>query len=495
MNNNRHWGRVLAITLLCVCAGAGNVRAQSFEEYGQRIMSEFDSYAKKIDDAYGQYRDRINAEFADYLRQTWPQYESQPAQPVPDSPEPPRPVVKDPDVQPSDDPLPFDRVAPAPEPVAPPKPVLPLPETQPQTPDAPALEFVFYGAECRVPLEERHQFRLAGISENDVADGWQMLSAQSYLPVISECLAWRDRLHLCDWGYVNFVERMCTSFFPAQQNEARLMQMYILTQSGYKVRIGRADNNLVLLLPSKETIYEYPYIDINGVNYYITDPSMGRSSLYVHNREFPKEQFFSLQLGELPQLPLAMAPSRHLASKLDAGVEAEVAVNRNLIRFYNDYPLSSNWDIYAKASLSSEVKKQLYPALARSIAGKTRPEAANVLLHFVQTAFDYQTDEEQFGSERALFGDETFFYPYSDCEDRAILYAILVRELLGLDAVLLHYPGHLAAAVCFESEIAGDHLYVDSKRYTVCDPTYINANVGQAMPQYKTTPATVVKIR
>ncbi len=122
-----------------------------------------------------------------------------------------------------------------------------------------------------------------------------------------------------------------------------------------------------------------------------------------------------------------------------------------------------------------------------SIAGKNKSAAANILLHFVQTAFEYATDDEQFGVERPLFADETLFYPYSDCEDRAILYSILVRELLGLDVVLLHYPNHLATAVCFDTEVPGDYLQVDGIRYIVCDPTYINADIGQAMPQFKQT--------
>ena len=89
----------------------------------------------------------------------------------------------------------------------------------------------------------------------------------------------------------------------------------------------------------------------------------------------------------------------------------------------------------------------MYPKLTQQIKGKSQKDAANILIDFVQTAFEYQTDDVQFGYERPLFADETFFYPYSDCEDRSILFAHLVKDLLGLDVVLLYYPGHLATAV------------------------------------------------
>lgn len=87
-----------------------------------------------------------------------------------------------------------------------------------------------------------------------------------------------------------------------------------------------------------------------------------------------------------------------------------------------------------------------------------------------------------------------FFHPYSDCEDRAILYAVLVRDLLGLKTVLLHYPGHLAAAVRFDEEVTGDYMLIDGARYTVCDPTYIGADIGMAMPQYRHVAADVFRL-
>ena len=529
--NSLH-AKILITGLLCAFCGGQEMHAQSFDEYRRRMQSEFGQYKSDKEREFKEYRDRINAEFAEFMRQAWPEYKSKPAEPVPDRPEPPAPVVKKPDTPPSNDPIPFDEVKPAPKPVAPPQPAVPLPKPEPQPepepqpgpnsgpqpakpgapsapsvpsspssprpakPDRPAFAFTFYGAKCEVPLESSHRFTLSGAGEEAVADGWMALSSDDYLPVVAQCMDYRDKLHLPDWGYVRFVEQLTTAFFPASQtNEARLMQMYILTQSGYKVRIARVGSKLVLLLPSKEVIYQYPYLNIGGVNYYLVDTSLGQTSLNVFNREFPKEQDFSLRIAELPALPVSGTSPRHLQSKLDKELAAEVSVNRGLIAFYNDYPVSSCWDIYANASLSSRAKEQLYPALRNSIAGKSKPAAANILLHFVQTAFDYATDDKQFGTERPLFADETLFYPYSDCEDRAILYSILVRELLGLDVVLLHYPGHLATAVCFDTEVTGDYMMIAGKRYTVCDPTYINADIGQAMPQFKQTAAKVIQTR
>ncbi len=474
---------------------AGSVWGQTFEEYKKRVEQDFAAYKAEEWRKFKEYRDKVNAEFAEYMRQAWTKREAEPAIPVPERPKPPKPVVKDPNRQPVYEPLPFDGVLPAPKVVPIPKPVAPLPDVVAPK-KRPTFSFQFYGTPCRVPLAEEHRFTLKGTDENNVADAWTFLSSDSYFPVFVACVKLRADLQLCDWGYVRLVERMSEAFFPAERrNEARLLQMYLLTQSGYKVRIARTGEQLALLLPSKDEIYEYSYLNLNGEKYYVIDPSLRQRSFHVFEREFPEEQLFSLQIPSHPLLTTAPSEPRRLTSQRYPDLSVEVTVNRNLIAFYDDYPQSNAWDVYVRASLDEEVKEELYPALQKAIAGKSQAEAANVLINFVQTAFEYQTDQEQFGeSQRALFADETLYYPYSDCEDRAILYSVLVRELLGLDVVLLFYPGHLATAVCFGEDVLGDYFAIEGRRYVVCDPTYINAGIGESMPQYKTAKAKVIRL-
>ena len=140
------------------------------------------------------------------------------------------------------------------------------------------------------------------------------------------------------------------------------------------------------------------------------------------------------------------------------------------------------WAMYAMTPISNEVKASLYPTLESKLQGLSEADAANRLLNFVQTAFEYEYDEVVWGGERALFAEESLHYPYCDCEDRSILYSHLVRDLLGLKVALVYYPGHLATAVCFNEEVQGDYLSIDNHRFIICDPTYINAPIGANMP-------------
>ncbi|MFR9585152.1 MAG: hypothetical protein SNG34_00360 [Rikenellaceae bacterium] len=532
-----------------------SVSAQTYEEYLHAERERYTEYVDKHDSEFKAFRDKVNAAYAEQMGKAWESVNA--AEPIiPELiPEPIDPIVAAPDATVTSDPLMVDKIV-IPSTVqapAPPKPMVERPVKSPEavtipearvavespiidhlkpqeydpaqvpsvemnfesiTDAAPSkievaaqasqtdcqpvnsgFEFAYYGTKCYITIDESHRFSLSKVSESAVANSWKTLSEDRYTQIILDALDWRDYLQLSDWGYVRFVEAFAQSFFGASGlNEARVMQMFILVQSGYEARIARADSNLVLLLPFSADVYSYVYLEIEGEKYYVMDRNIQGGSLAIFNHKFPNEQRLSLSQVAAPKLDIVLTPKRRLSSNRYDSLSVEVSTNENLIKFYNDVPHNSSWSGYSRASLSSEVKGDLYPTFTEQLAGKSQSEAANMLLNFVQTAFEYKTDGEQFGVERPLFGDESIYYPYSDCEDRSILYSILVRDLLGLEVVLLDYPEHIATAVHFEQQVEGDYLMIDGKKFLVCDPTYIGAQIGLTMPQYKSVSATVIAL-
>lgn len=535
---------LILASFLIPCLMSSKASAQSFEEYKRQQQAKYNSYVQKKTEEYRAYRDRVNAEYADFMRRAWKQEEVQPAKPLPQRPEPPKPEVRKPLDIPQFEAIPFGEVqAPKVPEIPKPEPIIPIdeldrlvitapeelteevpksepeqeeqpqpdnkpkdekkPETKPQEEKKPdnkplsakpeEFSFNWCGQTWRVPLGKPHRFRLKSVSENDVADVWQMLSGAKYAGVVAACLKIRDRYQLPDWGYLRFLEAMAEAFMPGMQSEARLLEMFILVQSGYQARIARSDGQLYLLVPSSGDIFEYSYISLGGRNFYITDNRSRHGSFYIYERNFPREQPFAWQIRQLP-LFSSNPKTRTLQGQRYPEVRATVEVSKSLVDFMNGYPRCNDWNLYALASLSEQAKKSLYPALQQYLEGKDKKGAVDILLDFVQTAFVYQTDDRQFGEERSLFGDETLYYPYCDCEDRSILFSILVRELLGLDVVLLNYPNHVATAVCIGDDVKGDYVMLDGRRYVVCDPTYIGSYVGEAMPSFKKTKATIIKL-
>jgi hypothetical protein len=175
-------------------------------------------------------------------------------------------------------------------------------------------------------------------------------------------------------------------------------------------------------------------------------------------------------------------------------INYSLQANKNLIDFYETFPCV-DFAIYASAPLNKiflqSAKEQILP----KISGKSQEEAVNFILHFVQYAFQYKTDDEQYGYEKWNFAEETFVSNYSDCDDRAIFFAQIVKNLLGMKVVLVHYPQyHLATAVKFDNQqINGTYITIDDSKYLICDPTYISASIGMAMPQLRDIQIEVIK--
>ena len=470
---------------------------EQFERQKGAARQQYDAAKRKAEDEYAAFRKKANEEYAAAVQRAWQQMGVEPAVPKPKEPAPPRPQKPPQDEKPTTDPLPKGDVVPQPQETDP----VPLPAIPEADVQAPTMQFAMYGTTCSVHTDvEGLRFTLSSVDEKGVSAAWKQLSQKKYDGLLHDCIAQCETLHLSDWGYLQLLGRMSEQLVGKGSNEAVLLQMYLLAQSGYRVRLARKDNRLVLLMPFNHTIYNYAYITIDGIKHYVLS-STKTGNVSVCQVAFPRERMADIRMTQLPTLGSEGASAsstanrqRTLRGEKFGTMKATVEVQQSLIDYLGDYPLSDAWDYYALAGLSDQVKGTLYPALRSQIEGKSMKKAATMLLDFVQTAFDYATDQEQFGYERPLFADESIYYPKNDCEDRSIFYSILVRDLLGLDVVLVHWPGHLATAVAFSETVEGDYFTIDGRRYTVCDPTYIGAGVGGTMPQFKNVEAKLVKL-
>lgn len=493
---------ILLLTLALAGAVSAQVDRSQYERQRQQMREQFERQKgqarqqyndarKKAEEEYAAFRKKANEEYVAAMQKAWQKMGVKPAEERPKELEPPKPQRPRPDRQPTLDKLPQANVVP---PIPAPKPVPAPPLRMPET-EAPTMSFALYGTGCTVHTSSDDlTFRLSDIDEKTVADAWKSLSNEKYDALLRDCLERRDELHLGDWGYVQLLKAATEKLMGKGSNEAVLLQVYLLAQSGYDVRVARANDRLVLLMPFSHKIYGYSYTIAGDKDYYILSREKPKS-LQVCNVSFPREKVAEILMGELPVLSGKKQPARTFAAERFGTMKADIATDKNLIDFLNEYPLSSAWNYYSLAGLSEGVKASLYPTLRSQLEGKSVKKQVTMLLDFVQTAFDYATDKDQFGYERPLFGDESFYYPRNDCEDRSILFSILVRDLVKLDVVLVHWPGHLATAVAFPEQVEGDYFTLDGRNYTVCDPTYIGAGVGMTMPDFKNVNAELILLK
>ncbi|MBR1774916.1 MAG: hypothetical protein IJ759_05260 [Bacteroidales bacterium] len=464
-----------------------------YDKFKQKANEQYERFKQKSDKNYNDFKDKANKQYAEFMERAWKQYNAF-AGITPPKNEPIPPVVmpeEDRNKPVIDNNKPIDEVI-KPQPVVPqPEPVEPIKEEK-QEDKGQTFSFRFYGTDIKTTFFDNYKYSLGGTSEKQIAQGWKTLSLPKYNHLINECLKIRKDYRLNDWAYLQMLDNLSVSIMNKQCNEATLLMAYLYCQSGYKMRLGESENKLYMLYATQSTVYGVSYYVVNADIYYLYK---GEKVEYIRICEaaFPKEKEMSFQLKQEPLLAMQTSSFRTLQSSRYPEVKANVRVNKNLINFYDKYPtcaingdFGTRWAMYANTPLSDEAKNTLYPALKRVLQGKSTKESAEMLLNFVQTSLVYEYDDKVWGEDRAFFAEETLFYPYADCEDHAILYSRLVRDLLGIKAVLIYYPNHLATAICLNSSnVKGDYLLIDNERYYIADPTYIGAPIGLQMPDLR----------
>lgn len=461
------------------------------------FYAQYEKFSKHAKAEYEDYRAQCNAEYVKFLERAWKEYKVLPSIPRP------KDEVVPPTIMPRQDKnkkqakeIPIENVV---------SPILSLPQPKPISPiyendkvEEKNFSFSYMGTTCEVRLLKDLNIRMSGCESCMIATIWKQLATNAMDNTIRDFLALRLKMQLCDWAYLNLIDTFAKAFC-GHGNEAVIMAAFIYSQSGYKMRLGRDCEKLYLLYGSKHGIYEKGYIVIEGINYYPLDDKVER--MEISDFSFPQEQSMSLYIENAQKFTIRPSAKRKLASEQYHDVTIDSQVNLNLIQFYNTYPSSevngnfmTRWKMYADTPMDESVSQMLYPDIKNKIEGLSDVQAVNQILNWVQTAFQYEYDDKVWGHDRAFFAEETLYYPYCDCEDRAILFTRLVRDLLGLKCILVYYPGHLASAVCLKQQVNGDYISLDGDVYTICDPTYIGAPVGITMPEMDNRSAKVIKL-
>lgn len=470
----------MTIRTLLIAAVAG----AAFTAAAQSPREQYEAFKNQARQEYNNFREQCNSRYADYLASAWQKVKQSPEIPKPkeEPPVPPKPYEEESkptppiDIKPSVVPPP-----PAPEPQ--PVPVSPVKEVPDKNVRPVNVDFYELSIGVRMP---EAGIRLGACSPSEVANAWRALSADRRLDnTLRDCLEARIRYGMSDWTYLQFLDKLAHKI-TSGENEAIFLMAWLFCQSGYQMRLAADGRRLHMLYGSKHTVFDTPAYSLDGV-YFYPYGSMPEQ-LSVANNIFEGETPMSFIISQEQKLGTSLTDVREVKSKKYPDVKIQSCVPKALLEFYSTYPSSkygdnfmTQWAIYANNPMAEATRKAIYPDLLNILEGLSKKEKVERLLNLVQTGFRYDYDTNVWGCERAFFAEETLFYPFSDCEDRAILFSRLVRDLVGLDVALVHYPGHLATAVCFDEDAPGDYMILNGRKFVISDPTYIGAPIGAQM--------------
>jgi hypothetical protein len=470
---------IISILLITVSASA------QFDSIVNTFQQDFDQFRQDIEKEHRQFLNKNDSVFAKFLKDSWEDFEVF----YKEVQEPPKPVVQ-PKMQ--EEPVPEPKeLKPAPPDSAkiqimPDEKIEKTPEKTPA--EAPEnfgramIHFDFYGAETEtvypgnLPVAEQ-------IDEETIEMYFEKAcNLVAVHDLVEELQQKKKRMRLNDWGYYKLVEVTARLLEPVEHRQV-LLTWVLMLKSGYNAKVGFNTAGIYLMFPAREEIFSSLYFTMDGTPYYI-QTNWGKNKplpqMRVHRANYPGNKRLSMRLTEIPLLG-EKPVEREIHFQGDT---IRVTSNEYLARFYNDYPLC-NLEVFFSTPLSGSIIQPVERCFFSKFSGKTDFEKVALLLNFVQNAFEYKTDGDQFGREKYFFPDEVFYYPFSDCEDRSVLFARLVKHFTERDCIGLDFPGHVNTAVHFYEEVDGSFIEVDNKKFMVCDPTYQNAPVGYLDARYK----------
>ena len=348
-------------------------------------------------------------------------------------------------------------------------------------------KFNFYSNSISMHYNKKDVYSFTQASSKNLANFWEFTSKTKWKELVKQIQVKSKELNLNGWAQYQLIYKLSKDIY-RDENLANMSTWFFMTKLGYDTKVAYGNNKVYLLSTTQNTIYQVSFYTINSKKYYLMSPT-GKASnngkIYTYKGEYPKStNKVSFMMNKAIKVQGKMQTRVLNFKYYNKKYTIKTEYSKDLIEFYKTFP-QSDFTVYFDSKKSQYLSNSVLISLQKEIKGMSELEAANFILRFTQTAFKYKTDPDQFGYEKPMFPEEMLHYPYSDCEDRAVMYSYLIKNILGLHVVGIKYKGHLSTAVSFNSEVDGENFKYKNKIYVMADPTFINANVGMTMRQYK----------
>ncbi len=447
----------------------------------------YEAYLRSQEEAFSSFKEERDREFSLYLDQEWKAYQEDQGMKGYDEQKPKRlPQAKEHIAN-----VPEKKILIAPVRLEEKKESTPYIQITPSAslPGLKTLYTRFFGVELTLHYEKALQDSAQKeVTKEMITKAWEKLASSEYETTISELKEISQKLLLNDWATYLLVMQVSQRIY-SDKNQAKLFGWFALLKLGYDARIAYQPHRVVLLITVKKELYNTAYYALDGRRYYAIDYyAKGKlGPIKTYDAAYTDTQrSVDFAVGLLPLFAQEKITKRLHFRLNNKDQHIDLSYNKHLMNFFQSYPQVAYSDYFFSAE-SALLHNSLKASFEPLLRVKSQSEALDIILSFVQHAFAYRVDREQFDREKVMFPSETIFYAYSDCEDRAILFAYMVKTLLAMEVVGLKYSEHMATAVRIDEKVEGEYVSYNKKAYIVADPTYRNAGVGLSMPRYRGT--------
>ena len=464
-------------------------QGQTFDDFKKQIKKEYSDFEKDTRKRFDDFVEKIDKEFSQYLSENFEPYTTDVLNKENKAPKPENiPEAK----ETLDTGEMIKYLIPKENFLIRQGPLLPgIKKTETEDFEVENVSFNFLGWDLDFRLDKKLiQPAPTEINPQNISNYWNEQSKSNYNHLLYQLSSQKEILNLNDWGYYQLIKKLSENLFRDDNNSRVFFQWMLLTRSRYKVKIGYEGNNVYLLVPALYPLYNTNFVRFNGLEYYVMGENTGEINTYP--MDFPEADIImDLRISSPFNTNVTKVSEKTFNFVFnDKQYSVKLSVDPEMIEFYKSVPLT-DIAVYFNSVCSETAKNSIIETFTPLIKNLDEIDAADLLLKFVQS-LGYKTDQQAYGKERYFFPEEVIYYPYSDCEDRSVLYAFLVKTLLKKDVVGVGFPGHMATAVHFDNKPEGYFLNYSGNSYVIADPTYTGASIGMLMPLAKGKEAEIV---
>lgn len=338
----------------------------------------------------------------------------------------------------------------------------------------------FYSEEISIDYDSSMDITLGkDMSKQTFEKFYYNLNHTNYHLILGKLLYYKKKLALNDWFHYLLI-RNCvfTIFKDKSENYKHLICWFLLNKAGCVVQLNYIGSEILLSVLTDEKIYNMPireadngwYVDITAYHRKKVQEDLTAFNSNIEINTTGRK--FSFLLTSVPTLTNPKIVTKNLSFVHDQELhQIQVSCNQSFMQMMDRYPELSIKN-HTLIPLSDEAYTSTILGLREKIKDLSNYESIRYLLSFTRKSLQYETDYMIHRVKNLTFSaEETLYHKYSDCEDRSILFYYLVKELLGLEVILVDYPDHATTAVLLSQSYGQKPIVYNNNNYTICDPT------------------------
>jgi len=344
--------------------------------------------------------------------------------------------------------------------------------------------FDFYGH----IIDLHSEWRIASFTSTPTQQsiGAQLKELEAQMPsyIKAEFEAQKLKFNLDDMGMVIMVQKASRSLSNSKASQ-QLIQYLLLRSLGLDVQLTYSQKGLAVFGILSEQPARSVYLFDGGKRYtnlnFKDDRLSGTRRLYKDGTTTMGRKI-KVEVDKRPKINAKLSKRIILWAYKDKYYRLNAVNNNSLTEYLEDIPVMKLGKQYVERPCSEEFEESVLDGLRTHLKSfSTDNEKVAFLLSFVQSAFRYQTDQEQFGKEKYNYPEQTLGSSFSDCEDRTVLLSYLCKRLLNFNSVGLYFEQdkHICLAIAIPGHSNSYSLKYMGVNYVVCEPTGIGFKVGE----------------